>query len=250
VAELEVLQAALDAVLSHRWGGDTPPSGAHGDHTYYGGCAVCRRDVPAVLAVAGPHIAAAALRLAAEELWDRMDGERLAGTSGRGCCTAPTCSTAACRRRWLPMGETEALGATYDTLVSRELWMLRDELHWPDCLEVAWPEVIGRAPDVIRVRVRDAEAPSWLAGSLVELLFGNDRDGEVRVTGRKPVHVIRDYPGRGPDEDVPDVAGPTDPHSCRSVPVPTTDAETAALAEYLTGAGIPRVTLEEAPDGQ
>ena len=132
------------------------------------------------------------------------------------------------------MGESAALGATYDTLVSRELWALRDELRWPACLEVIWPEVVGQTPDVIRVRLRDAEAPSWLAGLLVELLFGRDSDGEVCITGRKPVHVIRDFPGWGPDDDVPE---PVDPHSCRSIPVPTTDAETARLAELLAEGG-------------
>jgi hypothetical protein len=63
VAEFEVPQAAVEAGL-----------------TAWKGAATCmpEQDVRAVLCGAGPHIAAAALRQAAEELWDRMDGERLA----------------------------------------------------------------------------------------------------------------------------------------------------------------------------
>jgi hypothetical protein len=65
----------VDAVLSHRWGQGYPRA-AHDQHDYDSACGVCQEDVPAVLAVAAPHIAAAALRQVAEELWDRMDGER------------------------------------------------------------------------------------------------------------------------------------------------------------------------------
>lgn len=68
MSEVEVPQAAVDAVLSHRWGASNLPPDAHAKHNYYGGCAVCRGDVPAVLAVAAPHIAATALRQAADEL--------------------------------------------------------------------------------------------------------------------------------------------------------------------------------------
>lgn len=60
MADLDVPQAAVLAVLTHGWGD------------------VGSRDSEAitrsVLAVAAPHIAAAALRQAAEDMWDRSDG--------------------------------------------------------------------------------------------------------------------------------------------------------------------------------
>ncbi len=49
------LQAAVRAVLDHPWG-DGPRS-AHRDHISDAECAVCRRDVAAVLAVALPAAA-------------------------------------------------------------------------------------------------------------------------------------------------------------------------------------------------
>lgn len=72
--EVEVPHAAVEAVLAHRWGAGTLPPDAHAEHNYYGGCAVCRGDVPAILAIAAPHIAAAALRQAAEDLPQRRYG--------------------------------------------------------------------------------------------------------------------------------------------------------------------------------
>lgn len=60
--------AAVRAVLAHRWA-DGPPWHAHAAHTTNSECAVCCRDVSAVVAVA---LAAAALIIAA------ATGERIA----------------------------------------------------------------------------------------------------------------------------------------------------------------------------
>ncbi|MFF4417054.1 hypothetical protein ACFYY8_31420 [Streptosporangium sp. NPDC001559] len=44
-------QAAVDAVLAHEWRPSSPRT-AHRDHTYDAECAVCQKDVAAVVAVA------------------------------------------------------------------------------------------------------------------------------------------------------------------------------------------------------
>jgi hypothetical protein len=54
---------AVEAVLSHRWGGGDWQ--AHTAHYFAPSCAVCARDVERILAVAAPLIAAAALHRAA-----------------------------------------------------------------------------------------------------------------------------------------------------------------------------------------
>lgn len=136
MGEVQVPEAAIIAG-SHAW--------------EFADTASTSEDVRVVLTAAAPHIAAAALRLAAEDLWDRMDGERLAAIYGA----------------WLR--------------------------HRADLLDGHQPEP-------------DTREGILAAAELTEA----------------------------------DMAGPVDPHTCRSVPVPTTDAETAALAEYLTGSAPPR----------
>lgn len=73
VVDLEVPQAAVEAVLNNRWGNEHPLA-AHAEHQYDGGCAVCRPDQPGniarVLTAAAPVLLAFHLRGIADEMRD------------------------------------------------------------------------------------------------------------------------------------------------------------------------------------
>lgn len=85
------VEAAARAVASHPW--DTTPRSAHRDHAADAGCAVCRGDVPALVAVAlkaaAPLIAEQARREAAEQIAHRIQERR---------CGFRACSACLCRR--------------------------------------------------------------------------------------------------------------------------------------------------------
>lgn len=101
MAEAAVPEAAVQAVLSHRWGAGTLPSDAHAEHNYYGGCAVCRGDVPAVLAIAAPHIAAAAAIYGAwlRHRADQLDGRQPTPDTREGILAAAGLTEADMRGR-------------------------------------------------------------------------------------------------------------------------------------------------------
>lgn len=88
MTEFEVPQAAVDAVLNHSWEAGLKPYDMHSHHDFNGGCAVCRGDVTAVLAVAAPHIAAAVLCQAAEE---HMPAGKVLGQPCAVCGTGWPC---------------------------------------------------------------------------------------------------------------------------------------------------------------
>ena len=134
----------------------------------YHAAAAVTDESRARLAAAAPFIAAAALRQAAEEMWERSDG----------------------------------LSQVY----SARLRMRADQLD-------------GRQPS------QDTREGILAAAGLTE----------ADMPQRPTVHVdVSDWDS--PEDAVYD-GMPADPHSCRSIPVPTTDAETARLAELLAEGG-------------
>jgi hypothetical protein len=183
MAEPEVPQAAVDAA----WRADML---RHLDG---------RSRYRVVLESAAPHIAAAALRQAAEE--HQPEGR----VYGAPCVVCGVCG-------------------------------------WPCLAGVRLRQIAGE----LVPGVEDTREGILAAGGLTEEDMAERRMVDWLATLPGPDAWPRKHAAPRPEE-----TEPADPHSCRSVPVPTTDAETADPAEYLTGTGIPRVTLEqEEPDGQ
>lgn len=86
------------------------------------------------------------------------------------------------------------MSATYDILITRELWDSAEKLIWPECITVVADHGWGQLDGLVVLTVEDTEAPEGFQGELVEwFCLQRTYKGTPEIVSRRRIQPLSDW---------------------------------------------------------